>query len=277
MAQDTQDSPRAEAVATFGAPDELKAAAADVGGNTVSVDPGGATFPTIGAALASITDASQKKQYLLSVGPGTYNEQVTLKPWCFVQGAGRDQTTVSSPPQSQFWLRGTIVGASNSNIGGMTVASLGGSWGTWNTALLVGGCSPFYADDVALIADDQGNAGINGETVAVNWNSGTSAPSTVYISYSTITCQMENGQSVAQAAIFGGPANVELIETKVVAQGGSQQFGVTSINAAVVNLRDCYAQGATWALYLPDGQSTLIATDCQIQGPVSQGVQIINN
>jgi hypothetical protein len=274
MAEKTQESPRAEAIAQFGAAHELRAAAADVGGNTVSVDPGGATFPTIGAALASITDASQKKQYLLSVGPGTYNEQVFLKPWCFIQGAGRDQTTVSAPPTSQFWQRGTIVGASNSNIGGLTATSLGGSWGTWNTALIVGGCSPFYVDDCALIADDQGQAGINGECVAVNWNSGTSAPSQVYISYSTITCQMENGQSTAVAAIFGGPANVELIETKVVAQGGSGSFGVTSINAAVVNLRDCYAQGANFALYLPDGQSTLIATSCQIQGPVSPGVVV---
>src|SRR5438105_14370147 len=201
MAEKTQESPRAEAIAQFGAAHELRAAAADVGGNTVKVDPGAATFPTIGAALASISDASQKKQYLLSVGPGTYNEQVFLKPWCYVQGAGRDQTTVTWPPTSQFLQRGTIVGASNSNIGGMTMACVGGSWGTWNTALLVGGCSPFYADDVALIADDQGNAGINGETVAVNWNSGTSAPSQVYISYSTVTCQVENAQSVAVAAV----------------------------------------------------------------------------
>jgi hypothetical protein len=274
MAEKAQESPRAEAVSKFGAPHELQAAAAEVGGNTVSVDPGGATFPTINAALASITDASQKKQYLLSAGPGTYMEQVTLKPWCFLQGAGRDQTIVSAPPTTQFWLRGTIVGASNSNIGGLTATSLGGSWGTWNTALLVGGCSPFYADDVALIADDQGNAGINGECVAVNWNSGGSAPSQVYISYSTITCQMENGQSVAQATIFGGPANVELIETKVVGQGGVQSYGVTSINAAVVNVNDCYVQGATFALSNADGQSTLVATGCQIQGPVGPGVQV---
>ena len=274
MAEKAQESPRAEAIAKFGAPHELRAAAADVGGNTVSVEPGGATFPTIGAALASITDASQKKQYLLSVGPGTYNEQVILKPWCFIQGAGRDQTTVTWPPTSQFWQRGTIVGASNSNIGGMTVASVGGSWGTWNTALLVGGSSPFYADDVALIADDQGNAGINGECVAVNWNSGVSGPSQVYISYSTITCQMENGQSVAQAAIFGGPANVEVIETKIVGQGGMQSWGVTSINAGVVTLDNCYVQGATFALSNSDGQSPLTANGCQIQGPVGPGVTV---
>ena len=199
---------------------------------------------------------------------------MTLKPWCFIQGAGRDQTTVTAPPTSQFWLRGTIIGASNSNIGGMTVASVGGSWGTWNTALLVGGCSPFYADDVALIADDQGNAGINGECVAVNWNSGVSGQSQVYISYSTITCQMENGQSVAQAAIFGGPANVELIETKVVGQGGVQSYGVTSINAAVVTVDNCYVQGATFALSNSDGQSPLTANGCQIQGPVGPGVTV---
>ena len=274
MAEQTQESLRAEALAQFGAPDELRAAAADVGGNTVKVDPGGATFPTIGAALASITDASQKKQYLLSAGPGTYNEQVFLKPWCYLQGSGRDQTTVQWPPQSQFWQRGTIVGASNSNIGGLTAASVGGSWGTWNTAVLVGGCTPFYIDDCALIADDQGNAGINGECVAVNWNSGGSAPSQVYISYSTITCQMENGQSVAQATIFGGPGTVQLIETKVVGQGGVQSYGVTSINAAVVTVDDCYVQGATFALSNADGQSPLTANGCQIQGPVGPGVTV---
>jgi hypothetical protein len=60
MAEKTQESPRAEAIAQFGAAHELKAAAADVGGNTVSVDPGGATFPTIGAALASITTRSRR-------------------------------------------------------------------------------------------------------------------------------------------------------------------------------------------------------------------------
>jgi hypothetical protein len=274
MAEQTQDSPRADAIAYFGAPDELKAAAADVDGNSVKVDPGGATFPTIGQALASITDASQKKQYLLSAGPGTYNEQVVLKPWCYLQGAGRDQTTVSWPPQTNIWVRGTILGASNSNIGGLTVASVGGSWGAWNTAVLIGGCTPFYIDDCALIADDQGDAGINGECVTVNWNTSTTGPSQVYISYSTITCQMENGQSVADTAIFGGPANVELIETKVVGQGGAQSFGVSSINQAVVNVNDCYVQGATFALRNADGHSTLIATGCQIQGPVGPGVTV---
>src|ERR1051325_836518 len=113
--------------------------AADVAGNSVQVDPGGAVFPTIGAALASITDASQKKQYLLTVGPGTYNEQVTLKPWCYLYGSGQGQTIVAWPPPSDAFSRGTIISASNSSVANMTVTCVGGSWGDWSTAVNVGG------------------------------------------------------------------------------------------------------------------------------------------
>ena len=173
--------------AKFGAA-QIKAAASQLASNTVRVDPGGATFPTIGAALASITDASQKKEYLLTVGPGFYNEQVILKPFVYIQGAGPALTTISYPPVSSnnIQSRGTVVGASNSGIGSLTANCLGGSWGDWSTALLVSGCSPFYADACSLVCEDQGNAGLNIETIAVNWNSQPDGPSQVYISYSVV-------------------------------------------------------------------------------------------
>jgi hypothetical protein len=250
--------------------------AADVGTNTVQVDPGGATFPTIGAALASITDASQQKQYLLTVGPGTYNEQVTLKPWCYLHGSGEDQTNVSWPPPQDAFSRGTIISASNSSVSDMTVVSLGGSWGAWSTAVNVGGSSPFYLEQVTLVSNDQGNAGINSETVAVNWNTTVQGPSQVYLSYATVISEMQSGQSVAVAMIVNA-ANAELTESMVRASGGSQSFGCQSNGGAVVNLYNCKAGGQTFALNIPDGASTLIATNCQIDGPVGQGVQIINN
>jgi|SRR5438105_606741 len=244
--------------------------------NSVHVDPGGATFPTIGAALASLTDASQEKEYLLSIGPGTYNEQVTLKPWVYLQGSGQGQTTVTFPPTPDAFSRGTIIASSNSSIGDMTVSCLGGTWGNWSTALVIAGSAPFYADNVALISDDQDNDGLNSEAVAVNWNASPIAPAQVYISYSTIASKMEAPDSVAVAIIVNGPANAELIETKIAATGGEQSFGVQSNGGAVVNLRDCSAQGSTFALEIPDGASTLIATDCQVGGPVGSGVQIVN-
>jgi len=245
-------------------------------GNSVQIDPGGATFPTLGAALASITDASQKKQYLLTASPGTFNEQVTLKPWCYLHGSGKDQTVISAPPTSDAFARGTVISASNSSISDMSVTCMGGSWGNWSTALNVGGSSPFYAENVVLVSDDQGNAGLNSETVAVNWNTQVQGPSQFYLAYSTVISNMRSNQSTAVAMIVNA-ANAELTESMVRAGGGGQSFGVQSNGGAVVNLYNCKAGGQTFALNIPDGVSTLIATNCQIDGPVGQGVQIINN
>ena len=242
-------------------------------GNSVQVDPGGATFPTIGAALASITDASQKKQYLLTLSPGTFNETVTLKSWCYLHGSGQDDTLVTAPPTQNQYGRGTIITASNSSVSNMTVSSVGGSWGQWSTALNIGGSSPFYAEQVLLITDDKGNAGLNSETVAVNWNPSVPGPSQVYLSYATVLSNMQSNQSVAVAMIVND-ATAQLTESKVVARGGGQSFGVQSNGGATVNLYSCFAQGATFALSIPDGASTLIATGCQIQGPVGQGVVV---
>jgi hypothetical protein len=245
-------------------------------GNSVQIDPGGQTFPTIGAALASITDASQQKQYLLTVSPGTFNEQVTLKPWCYLHGSGSDQTTISAPPTSDAFTRGTVISASNSSISDMTVTCLGGSWGDWSTALNVGGSSPFYAENVVLVSDDEGNAGINIATVAVNWNTPVEGPSQFYLAYATVTANMQNGESNG-VAVFVNAAPAELTESKVLAQGGGQSFGAQSNGGATVNLYNCAVAGQTWALSIPDYYSTLIATNCQVDGPVGQGVQIIND
>ncbi|MDX6514000.1 MAG: Pectinesterase [Gaiellaceae bacterium] len=266
-----------KAIAQFGDPEEKQSVAGQQAANTVEVDPGGASFPTIGAAIASIEDNSLRKQYLLSVGPGTYKEQVTLKPYVQLQGAGPDQTTITFPPTADSFSRGTVIAASNSSVADMTVSCLGGSWGDNSTALLIAGCDPFYASNVALLSDDEGNAGVNSETVAVNWNAEPVAQAQVYISYATMGSNLHTNDAAAVGMIVNGPANAELIEVKVTATGGAQSFGVQSNGGAVVNLANCFVQGASFALTIPDDASTLIATNCQIDGPVGNGVQLVVN
>lgn len=247
--------------------------------NTVQVTPGGATFPTISAALASIKDASLKKQYLVVAGPGTYQEQVVLKPYVYLQGAGPDQTVVTTAPvrQQNSFSRGTIIGAGNSTVSDLTASCLGGNWGDWSTALLLPACSSFQAGQVVLLCDDQGHAGINIETVAVNWNTQPpDGPSVVYISYAAVLAQARSGDSAAQAMIANGQANVTAMESKFVADGRSGQ-AVASNGGATVTLDNCLAQGQGFALNLPDYHSTLIANNCSIEGPVQNGVQINNN
>jgi hypothetical protein len=64
--------------------------------NSVVVQPGGQSFSTITAALGSITDASQQREYVLSIGAGTYSEAVTCKPWVYLSGAGVGQTIITA-------------------------------------------------------------------------------------------------------------------------------------------------------------------------------------
>lgn len=52
-------------------------------------------YKTIGAALSAITDNSSSKRYELQVAAGTYNEQVTLKPYVSIHGASRLSTVIT--------------------------------------------------------------------------------------------------------------------------------------------------------------------------------------
>ena len=85
---------------------------------------------------------------------------------------------------------------------------------------------------LTLVSDDQGNAGINSETVAVNWNTTAQGPSQVYLSYASVISNMQSNQSVAVAMIVNA-ANAELTESKVTATGGAQSSGVLSNGGAV--------------------------------------------
>jgi hypothetical protein len=263
----------------FGGTEQLQAAAAQLAGNTVSVNPGGATFPTIAAALASITDNSLRKQYVINVGPGTFNEQVTLKPYVYLHGAGLDQTTITTPPATQdnAFGRGTVIGASNSGVYHVTLNSLGGSWGDWSTALAIPSCSPFYVGDVMLLCDDQGNAGVNIETCSVNWNlANGQGAALVYFSSVAVVANGRSGDSGTQALAVGPQAVVQFIESKVVGEGAGQSFGGVTASGGQLTLDNCFVQGGTWALLNSDGGSPITANNCQFNGPVSNGVTVNN-
>ena len=245
--------------------------------NIVKVSPGGQTFSTIGEAIASITDASLEKQYVIYAGPGTYNEQVTLKPYVYLQGAGVGVTIITSPPGAEQWSRGTIVASSNSSIGNLTAMCNGGSWGNWDTALFCSNTVGFYAENVTLSVDDNGAGGINMAAVAINDTAASGAPTQVYIAYSTVTSSAESNESMSWGLDVNNRAYVEVTDSKIVATGGSEAWGASSNGGASLNLFSSYIQGVQFALNIPDFNSTLIATNCQISGPVANGVQIVND
>ena len=248
---------------------------AAAGGKGVRVNPGAVSFATIGEALESITDSSARKQYVLSIAPGTYEERVTLKPYCFLRGSGQEETIVTAAPTPHQLGRGTIVTAANSGISDMTVRCAGGSWSEWSTALNIGGSAPFHAEDVTLVTDDEGNAGVNGETVGVNWNPSQAGPSQVFLARATVISKMSE-QSVA-IALLVNEAQAQLTASKIVASGGTQSFAVHANGGATVTLDDCDVGGETFALAIPDGRSRIVAKSCRIEGPVGPGVQVVGS
>lgn len=98
-------------------------------GNVVVVAKSGGDFTSVQAALDSITDAGADNPYLVTVAPGVYEEQVTLKPHVTVEGAGEDVTIVRWTGGSQAPWEGdgsaTVRGADHAALRHLTVESDG--------------------------------------------------------------------------------------------------------------------------------------------------------
>jgi hypothetical protein len=243
--------------------------------NSVEVQPGGQTFPTINAALASITDNRLQKQYILYVGPGTYNEKVQMKPFVSIQGAGQDVTIITQPAAADAFSGGTVMAASNCTLGSVTVSSLGGHWGSYGTAVSCSGAVNFSINNATLIVDDQNQAGVNQCTLNAALNT-FEPPSQIRVSYCLIKCTAQNGDSGAAAVGIAEQSTAEIFESKLVASGGRQPFGVITARNSSVNIDDSYVEGSYFALYDSDRASIITANKCQINGPVSDGV-VVNN
>jgi hypothetical protein len=89
----------------------------------------GGDYPTITAALNSITDAIATKPYLVRVAPGVYAEQVTMKPYVSIEGAGEGTTIIkftgsNISPQLEN-TSATVIGANNAELRFLTVQSDG--------------------------------------------------------------------------------------------------------------------------------------------------------
>jgi hypothetical protein len=86
--------------------------------NVLMVTTSGGLFNSVTAALNSITDNSATNRYLILVGPGTFTEAVTMKPYVDIQGSGELTTTIV---YSDFNNTATLAGASNAELRSLSV------------------------------------------------------------------------------------------------------------------------------------------------------------
>lgn len=113
-------------------------------------------FASLSAALASITDASTSKPYLIRIAPGVYTEAstVTLKNHVDVEGSGERITTVTCACADADPVAGAAVSAGNitAQIRNFTITNTGG--GSASSGLATSGVtdSSFSAAGMAINA-----------------------------------------------------------------------------------------------------------------------------
>lgn len=126
--------------------------------NLITVAKSGGQFDSIQAAVDSITDAASDNRYQIWVAPGRYHEQVLLKPFVYLTGAGRWLTIIESdvsnldiyPP-----TEATLQVTDYANVSDLTVINNGE--GYRNVAILVqGGAVQNLLNDLVVVANGPG-------------------------------------------------------------------------------------------------------------------------
>jgi len=247
----------------------LSAANKTAAANSVVVDRTGKSFPTIGAALDSITDATKQKEYVVSAGPGTYNEVVTCKPWVFLTGAGPGQTIITAVSAPDPNPSGIVKGASNSAVQNCTIrATAAGSFGAYAVAVNCQGVVNFDVENCELFVT--GSNQMNLVAFMIDFIGSGQSGSQVNIAYTTVTAK-EGASPLALST--GWYTYVHATESRFIAQGGNQPWGCATIDQSVMLVENCYVEGADYSLWQDEtGQTT--ANQCKLVGPVAPGVVV---
>lgn len=241
--------------------------------NTVQVWPGGATFNSIQAAINSITDAGPQVQYQVAVGAGTFDENVTMKDYVYVIGAGQDQTTITAPAQMQFGA-GVVNSASNCGISDVTINAPGGSWGACPTGIKITGSGTFHIKGVTINSSDSNTPGNN--VRGITNNTGSYAGNLI-IGQTIIQATGTSDTTVVAIELFGMSGFTVFINVAAInVQAAASGFGLSTAVGASATINDSKISAPTWALYNSDGASPITANQCTVSGPVSSGV-VVNN
>jgi len=254
---------------------EARKHAQPVANSSVVVDRTGKSYPTINAALASITDASQQKIYVLLIGEGGYNEVVVCKPWVILSGAGRGKTYISVLGEPNAPVPAVITAASHVSVQDCTVrATTMDAFGPV-TAIRCQGALDFDVENCELLAIAQ--TGSRADVFGMMVDSGNDGSELhVNISYTTVTAT-GGGKPTGIRADNGAYAH-GMQSTFVADKGSVPGVGGVAANGATLLVENCTVQGAGYSLYKEEGPSgittNVTANQCTLNGPVGPGVVV---
>jgi hypothetical protein len=221
----------------------------------------GGDFTTINAALASISDASANKRYLVFVAPGTYQQKVAMKSFVDLMGAGVDSTKITcacaQAINSVATAAGpaTVNGSSNSTLAGLTVINSGGAFA--GEALSAQTDTNFVVEDVKLISqaeESQWGAFFSDSTVTlrnvqVDLDLGPGDQATgiqqngSQLTIADSVISVSGAASSTGVGVFGG--SLDIVDSDISASALAAGFG-TGIdnNAGTVRARDIHVDAS---------------------------------
>jgi hypothetical protein len=251
---------------------------------TVVVAQAGGDFTSVQAALDSITDASGSKHYLVWVGPGTYNEQVQMKPFVDIEGAGELATKITASVGGGFDAGSSVVsGADDAELRHLTAENTGGS-GEYVMAIFNGSASPRLSNVTATASGGPDiNVGVNnagssptmtdvtatasGGANARGMENSTSSPKMTNVSATA------SGGSTENTGMYNYLHSTPTIRESVISASGTASIGVWGLfpddTTSVVTIENSEVKGATGTIKAEGGYKVNVGASKLDGGAVS--------
>jgi len=204
--------------------------------NIIYVAKIGGDFQKIVDALASITDATVTNPYLIRVAPGVYTEQVTMKEFVSIEGAGEGTTIIkytgsANYPSATDSSSATVIGASNAELRSLTVQS-DGTGKNYGTAIYNKGNSPTLSHLTITASGGATNRGVYNDT--------SSSPP---MNNLTITA---SGGIESDGVSNNNNSSPAMNNLTITASGGTNNFGVSNdTSSPAMNNLTITASGGT--------------------------------
>lgn len=179
--------------------------------NVIVVAKSGGDHTSIQAALDSVTGAGADNRYLVWVAPGVYDEQVTMKPFVDIEGAGELLTVITQPGSPEESMSGTVLGAGDAELCSLTVRNTGGD--DYAIAILNMSASPRLTQMTATASGGTYNFAV------------ASIGASPVLSHVTATA---SGVGDLNAGLFFGTSSASIRDSTVSASGQSAtaEFGI---------------------------------------------------
>jgi hypothetical protein len=213
--------------------------------NTVIVAKSGGDFSSVQAAIDSVAGAGPANPYMVFVATGVYTEQVTLKPYVHLRGAGQGATVIrwggSQTHPQEDGSSATVRTASNASLADLTVESSGNGS---NVAIYNRDVSASIRDvslNVSALSGGQAY-GIYNYNAVVQIAQSTINVTAAYVSYgiynysgSSVTVSDSSITVAASVASMGAYTNGSMLRVRNSALSGSKSIdraanGVTQVS-----------------------------------------------